>query len=234
MGYIQFYWANHYNKSHEFNINIYSNTDFRAKFWCPFPIMRSQVALFTVDGSKLFTRPSVLFEEVHEDLYRTRRINDSSLDLYNITATSISGQAWVYYVDCFKWLRVCDWTKDFLPYDVKLSGNYTISQDQYNINTIDFFNDKYIYLNESRNLTIDYEVLPNYNDEILFIDWDINYVHAMGIGVGDLNIKISKSVIDDNLEVHLQLDFILDRILPTFNECNITVYYNPDYTFNHN
>ena len=234
IGYIQFYWANHFNKSNIVNINVYSDVDFKVKIWCPLEIMRGQVSLFTTNGTKVFSKPTGTFEEIHEDYYETRKINDTSLDLYNITATSNSGEAWVYYVDCFKWSRDCDYTQDFFPYNVKLIGNYSISKDQYNINFIDFLNDEYIYLNETRSLPITYDLLPVYSEKMLFIDWDINYIHAMGIGVGDLNLKIIKSITDDRLEIHLQLDFVLDRILPTFNECNITVYYHPDYVFTHN
>lgn len=231
IGYIRLYWANHFNKSQNLNINTYSNRDFEIKIWCPIEIMRCQVSLSTLNGSTRFARPSGTFEEVSENHYQTHKINDTALDLYNITAISTSGEAFVYYVDCFKWSRSCDWAQDFFPYNVDKSGNYTLYREDYNVNTIDFLNTKYIYLNESRSLNINFEALPVSSEKLFFIEWDLEYIHAMGIGVGDLNIEISKKKLLDTLSIYLKLIFVLDKILPTFTEYNITAYYHPNYTF---
>ncbi len=232
-GYIQFYWANHFIKSNNVNLNVYSNTDFRVKIWCPLSIMRSQVSLSTITGSKVFIKPVGSFEEVDENFYQTSKIDDSSLDCYNITATSNYGQLRVQFVNCFKWSRICDYTQDFLPYNVNSCGNHTLTDKHYAINSVDFFNVKYIYLNETRSLPVSYQPLPSTSENLVFIDWEINYVHAMGIGVGKLDVKIVNYIKDDRFLIYLALDFALDRILPTFNKCNFTVYYNPNYNFNH-
>ena len=232
IGYIRLYWGNHFNKSQNININAYSNRDFEIKFWCPIEIMRCQVSFSTIDGTTRLAQPSGKFEEVSENNYKTHKINDTSLDLYNITAKSNSGEAYVYYVDCFKWSRFCDYTQDFSAYNVDKSGNYSIFRQDYDVTTIDFYNTKYIYLNESRNLIINFKTLPVSSEKLFYIEWDLEYIYDMGIGVGDINLVISKNKVSDTLSIYVQLNFVLDKILPTFTEYNITAYYHPNYTFN--
>jgi len=103
---------------------------------------------------------------------------------------------------------------------------------EHDITTINLFNTKYIYLNESRNLTINFDTLPVSSEKLLYIEWDLDYIHAMGIGIGGLNLKISSNRVSDTLMVYVELDFVLDRILPTFNDYNVTVNYHPNYIFN--
>jgi hypothetical protein len=104
---------------------------------------------------------------------------------------------------------------------------------EHDITTIYLFNSKYIYLDEFRTLTINFDTLPVSSDKLLYIEWDLDFIHAMGIGVGWLNLKISHNRIYTTLLVYVELDFRIDRILPTFNEYNITVNYHPNYVFNH-
>ncbi|MBY8987028.1 MAG: hypothetical protein KGD61_01125 [Candidatus Lokiarchaeota archaeon] len=232
IGYIRIHWMNHYNKSQKVNINTYSNGDVKVKFWCPLEIMRGALSLFTVDGTTLFSRSTGSYDEISENHYQTPNMNNPSLDVYNITAVSTSGEAWVYYVNCFKWLRFCNWGMDFFPYNVDIFGNYSMLTQEHDISTINFFNTKYIYLNESRNLTFNFDTLPVSSEKLLYIEWDLDKIHAMGIGVGALNLKISHKRVSDTLQVYVELDFRLDQILPTFNDYNITVFYHPNYLFN--
>lgn len=232
IGYIRLHWMNHFNKSQNVNINVNSNSDIKIKFWCPLEIMRSDVSLFTINGTTRLSKPVNTYEEISENHYQTPIINDTSLDSYNITAISTSGDVWVHYVNCFKWLRFCDWAADFFPYNVSVSGNYSMFIQEHDITTINLFNTKYIYLNESRNLTINFDTLPVSSEKLLYIEWDLEHIHAMGIGVGDLNLKISNNRLSDTLLVYMELDFELDRILPTFNDYNVTVNYHPNYIFN--
>lgn len=231
-GYIRLYWANHYNKSQNVNINVYSNFDIRVKLWCPIEIMRSQISLFTNEGNIVFTRNKDLFHEINENVHQTEKINDLSLDSYNISATSYNGETLVQHVSCFKWSRICDWTQDFLQYNVKKSGNYSLYRIDHDISTINFFNTKYTYLNESRYLNINFEPLAVSSEKLFYVDWQLEYIHAMGIGVGDLNILLTQKEISGILNSYLKLDFRIDKILPTFVNYNITVYYHPNYTFN--
>ena len=231
-GYIRIHWMNHFNKSQNVNINARSKGDIRIKFWCPLEIMRSDVFLSTVNGSTRTSLPVNTYEEISENHYQTPIINDPSLDYYTITANSLSGEAFFYYVDCFKWLRFCDWGADFHPYNVSLYGNHTLLKNAYAVNTINFYNTKYIYLNESRSLTLNFAPLPVSSEKLLFIEWDLNFIHAMGIGVRWLNLKISHTLYANIIRVYLKLSYKLDGILPTFNYYNITVYYHPNYFFN--
>ena len=232
LGYIRVHWMNHFNKSQHVNINVNSKSDVKVKFWCPLEIMRSDVSLFTVNGTTRFSKPVNTFEEISENHYQTPIINDPSLDSYNITARSTSGEVFFYYVNCFKWLRICNWGMDFHPYNVSLSGNSSFLISDYDVTTINLFNTKYIYLNESRNLTINFDTLPVSSEKLLYIEWDLDFIHAMGIGVGWLNLKISHNRVSDTLMAYVELDFRIDRILPTFNDYNVTVYYHPNYVFN--
>jgi len=116
IGYTRLHWMNHFNKSQNVNINVNSNSDIKIKFWCPLEIMRSDVKLFTINGTTRLSKPVNTYEEISENHYQTPIINDTSLDSYNITALSTSGEAWVYYVNCFKWSRYCNWGADFFPY----------------------------------------------------------------------------------------------------------------------
>ncbi|NVM43746.1 MAG: hypothetical protein HWN79_02425 [Candidatus Lokiarchaeota archaeon] len=232
IGYIRLHWMNHFNKSQAVNINVNSNNDIKIKFWCPLQIMRSDILLSTVNGTTRLSTTINTYEEISENHYQTPKINDPSLDSYNITARSTSSEVWVHYVNCFKWLRVCDWAADFHPYNVRESGNYSMLRHEHDITTINLFNTKYIYLNESRNLTINFDTLPMSSEKLLYIEWDFNYIHAMGIGVGRLNLKISHNRVSDTLMVYIELDYIIDRLLPTFNDYNVTVFYHPNYGLN--
>ena len=232
IGYIRLHWMNHFNKSQAVNINVNSNNDIKIKFWCPLQIMRSDISLSTVSGTTRLSTTINTYEKIGENHWQTPKINDTSLDSYNITARSTSAELWVHYVNCFKWLRVCDWAADFHPYNVNLVGNYSFLISEYDVSAINLFNTKYIYLNESRSLTINFATLPEYSEKLFYIEWDLDIIHAMGIGVGWLNLKISHKRVSDTLMVYVELNFKIDRILPTFNDYNVTVFYHPNYLFN--
>ena len=231
IGYIRVHWMNHFNKSQSVNINANSKGNVKVKFWCPLEIMRSNVILSTVNGTTRISQPVNTYEEISENHYQTPIINDPSLDSYNITAKSASGEAFFFYVNCFKWLRFCNQGADFFPYNVNKSGDYSMFIQEHDITTINLFNTKYIYLNESRNLTINFDTLPVSSEKLLFIEWDLDFIYSMGIGVGGLHLKISNNRVSDTLLVYVELHFRLDRILPTFNDYNITVHYHPNYIF---
>jgi len=223
-------WANHFNKSHYINILLQSDNDVFFKMWSPIEITRYDIFLETNVGTTRFSKPTGIFEEVIVNHYQSYNVYWLNVDLCNITAISNNGEAWFYYVNCFKWQRICSWANDFLPYDVNTFGDYTVHNES-GVNSIELYNLKYIHLNTTTNLTLNFEALPVSSENLIYVDWDLTYQHAMGIGVGSINLAISNMTDGDILKVYLELDFELDRILPTFKDYNVTVFYHPSYTF---
>lgn len=232
VGYSKIEWANHYNKSHKVNVNINTNGMVAIKFWCPIEIMRSDICANIIDGQFDFIAPTGIFTELSETHFQSPNIADMTRDAYNISVNSHDGDIEVKYVDCFKWQRDCNQANDFHPYNVTKSGNYSILVQDHTISSINLYNRNYIYLNESRSLVLNYEALPFSSEKIIYVDWYIKYLHAMGIGKSDILVKVSNNTSYDILSVFIALEYELDRILPTFSDYNITVYYNPSYTFN--
>jgi hypothetical protein len=233
IGFSNIKWANHYNKNQKVNMNIKSNGIAKLKFWCPIEIMRSDITASTIDSQFNFIKPTGTFIELSEAHFQTANIDDVTVDVYNISVNSPSGDVEVYYVNCFKWQRGCNYGNDFKSYNVTNSGNYSILIQHHAVSSINFYNKKYIYLNESRNLVLNYQILPIVSEKLMYIDWDIKYLHAMGIGKALVSLDISNNTLDNELSVFIKVDYQLDRILPTFSGYNITVFYHPSYSFNY-
>jgi len=233
IGFSNIKWANHYNKSQNVNVHLNSNGIVRMKFWCPLEIMRSDVYASRGSGEFQFIKPTGTFTELSDLHFQTANLDNIALDAYNFTVNTISGDIELFYVNCFKWQRSCNYGNDFFPYNVTRSGNYSISAHHHSVSSINLYNRKYIYLNESRSLTLNYQELQITSEKLLYVDWNIKYLHAMGIGKAPISLDISNSTSDDLLSVFIGVNYELDRILPTFTEYNITVFYHPSYTFNH-
>lgn len=229
-GYLDVRWANHFNKSQNIKILLQSDNDVFLKMWSPIEITRYDIFLETNVGTTRFSKPTGIFEEVIADHYQSYNINWLDVDLCNITAISNNGEAWVYYVNCFKWQRICNWANDFLPYDVNTVGDYEVHNET-GVNNIELYNLKYIYLNITTNITLSFKVLPVSSENLIYVDWDLTYQHAMGIGVGSIELIVSNITVGDVLKVYIVLDFELDRIIPTFTDYNVTVFYHPSYNF---
>jgi hypothetical protein len=231
-GRINVKWGNHFNKSHNININLNSPNDVYLKMWSPIEITKYDIFYEAINGTTQFSRSSGLFEEIGFNHYQTYNINESSTDLYNIRAISTYGKVHVFIVDCFKWQRFCVQANDFFPYNVHTSGEYVIPQKDHDVTNITFYNLNYIYLNSTEFLNINVQKLPDATEDIIYLDWDLTYQHAMGIGVGSIKLDISNKTEGNTLKFYLDLDYELDRIIPTFTNYNITVFYHPSYNFN--
>lgn len=224
-------WANHYLKSHSLNVKLESNNDIYLKMWSPKEIIRSYISIETIDGTTRFSKPAGIFQEIDENHYIAYNINDTSADPCNVTVISKHGYGWMWYVDCFKWQRFCTY-HDFKDYYVKKAGGYSILRAGHNVTTVDLYNQKYIYLNTYRFLPLNIEVLPVSSSYLVKIVWDLKYLQAQGVGVGSINLAPSYNQDGDKLNVNIRLNFEIDRVLPTFSKCNITVFYHPSYIFN--
>ncbi|MFX1407717.1 MAG: hypothetical protein ACFFC9_09425 [Promethearchaeota archaeon] len=229
-GVVNVRWANHFNKSHNVNIFLKSDNYAFLKMWSPIEIIRYDLSLDATTGTTDFDTSTGLFIELETNHYQSYNINTTGVDMCNITAITTSGLAYVFIVDCFKWQRLCAWGGDFVPYDVNTIGNYTIHNES-SVNSIELYNLKYIYLNTTTNITLNFETLPISSENLVYVDWDLTYTHAMGIGVGSINLIVSNTTQVGVLKVCIELDFELDRILPTFTDYNVTVFYHPSYTF---
>ncbi|MFX1354844.1 MAG: hypothetical protein ACFFGP_12855, partial [Promethearchaeota archaeon] len=230
IGRIFILWANHYLKSHILSIELESNNDIYLKMWSPKEIIRSYISFETIDGTTRLSKPAGIFQEIDENHYIANNINDTTADPCNITVFSKHGYGWVFYVDCFKWQRFCTYG-DFTAYFVTKTGSYSILEADYNVTTIEVFNWKYIYLNTYRTIPLNIETLPISSENLVHVVWNLKYKHAQGIGVGGIRVGVTHSQDGDNLNVNINLKFILDQILPTFSICNVTVFYHPSYTF---
>jgi len=230
VGRIYILWANHYIKSHILNVELESNNDIYLKMWSPKEIIRSYISFETIDGTTRLSKPAGVFQEIDENHYIANNINDTTADPCNITIYSKHGYGWVFYVDCFKWQRFCTYG-DFTAYFVTKTGSYSILEADYNVTTIEVFNREYIYLNTYRKIPLNIETLPISSENLVQVVWKLKYKHAQGIGVGNINLGITHSQIDNDLRVNIKLSFVIDEILPTFSICNVTVFYHPSYNF---
>ncbi|MFX0174998.1 MAG: hypothetical protein ACFE85_02055 [Candidatus Hodarchaeota archaeon] len=230
MGLVIVRWANHFNKSHNVNIFLKSNNYAFLKMWSPIEIIRYDLLLDATTGTTDFDTSAGLFVQLDTNHYQSFNINTTGVDMCNITAITTSGLANVFIVNCFKWKRLCAWGEDFEPYDVNTFGDYVIHNES-SVNSIELYNLKYTYLNTTTNITLNFETLPVSSENLVYVDWDLTYQHAMGIGVGSIDLAVSNVTQADVLKVYLELDFELDRILPTFSDYNVTVFYHPSYPF---
>ena len=59
----------------------------------------------------------------------------------------------------------------------------------------------------------------------------MNYRHDQGIGVGSIKVSFLNKTEGSTLEVYFDLEYGLDKILPTFTNYNITAFVHPNYSF---
>lgn len=231
-GMIKLRWANHYLKSQNVNIVLYSKNNVEFRFWSPIQIMRFDITLVCYgSGSTRFTGVPTLFTEISPDHYQSKNIGDSGVDMLTIKAISSYGEAYVRHIDCFKMKRFCDYD-DINPYEEELQGNYEIPVKDHDIDQIELFNIKYIYLNETKALKLNLDYLQNTSNNIIYFNWDIKYMRGSSYGKTYLKIDISNKTEGNELKVYIRLDFELDRMLPYIVESNFTVLIHPDYSFN--
>ncbi|MFX0138222.1 MAG: hypothetical protein ACFFDN_31565 [Candidatus Hodarchaeota archaeon] len=230
-GRIKILWANHFKKSHNIKIFLKSINDVYLKMWSPIEIIKYDIFLKTLNGTTRFSKPASIFEEVDFNRYQSYNINNLEIEFCNISAITTFGEAYVFIVDCFKWQRFCNWANDFLPYDVNTSGEYSIPKKDHDVTTIRLYNLNYVYLDKIEYLDINFENLPKNNHNIIHFNWDLTYKHAMGTGVGFIEVVISNRSEGNNLNVYISLKYELDRILPEFIDYNFTVFIHPKFTF---
>jgi len=230
-GRINIKWANHFNKSHNININLNSPNDVYLKMWSPMEITKYDIFYEAINGTARFSKTYGLFEEIGFNHYQSYNINKSGIDFYNISAITTYGEVHVFLVDCFKWQRFCNIANDFFPYDVHTSGEYIIPKKDHNVTTIEFYNLNYVYLNSTEYLDINFQNLSDTSENIIHFVWDLTYQHAMGIGVGSIEVDISNKTEGNTLIFYVELGYELDRILPTFTNYNFTLFIHPSYSF---
>jgi hypothetical protein len=230
-GRIKILWANHFKKSNNFKIFLKSINDVYLKMWSPIEIIKYDILLETINGTTRFSKPAGIFEEVGFNRYQSYNINSQGIDFCNISAITTFGEAYAFIVDCFKWQRFCNWANDFTPYEVNTSGEYSIPKKDHDVTTIKLYNSKYLYLNRIEYLDINFEYLPKNSDNILHFNWDLTYQHAMGIGVGSIEVVISNRTEGNTLNAYINLKYKLDQIIPKFSEYNLTLFVHPDYSF---
>jgi hypothetical protein len=231
-GIINVYWANHFIKHYEIDVSLVSQNKVYIKFWSPIEIMRYDVFLYSSPGGNTrFTTELDHFEEVSENHYHSINLNDPDLDLLNIRAVTGDDEAYVRIVDCFKWKRDCNWYTDVPPYEFSTLANYSIPKNEHNVSTIEFYSFGYIYLNTTKHLNITYELLPVSSENIIYLNWNLTYLKAMGYGQGSIDVIVSNKTEGDSLKMYVELQYELDLILPTFVGEDFTVFTHPNYTF---
>ncbi len=224
-------WGNHFNKSHNININLKSINDVYIKMWSPREITRFDISYGAINGTTQFSAVTGQFLDVGFNHYNSYNINNSGIDFCNISAITTYGHVHVFMVDCFKWQRFCSQTQDFWPYDVHTSGEYVIPKEDHNVATIEFYNLNYINLNRTEHLNISFVFLPPTSETAIHLVWDLTYTHSMGIGVGLIEVLTSNKTEENTLKFYIDLGFELDQIIPTFSNCNITAFIHPNYSF---
>ena len=229
-GRIKVRWANHFNKSHNVNINLNSPNDVYIKMWTPMEITKFDIFYEVFNGTTQFSKTAGHFEEVGFNRWHSYNINQSGVDFCNISAITTYGHVHVFIVDCFKWQRFCSHI-DPWPYNVHTSGENIIPKKDHNVTTIQFYNMKYIYLDRLKYLDISFELLPNASQNIVHLVWDMTYQHATGVGVGSIKVLFLNKTEGNTLKVYFDLEYELDQILPTFINYNITAFIHPNYSF---
>jgi len=230
-GMIKVRWANHFIKSQNVDIIVYSKYIVEFRFWSPIQIMRFDIKLISSGpGTTRFTRITDQFEEIDTNHYQSKNMNNTDLDLLNIKAMTSYGEAHVRHIDCFKPKRFCD-HHDIDKHEVYTKGDYVILKKDHNVTKIELYNLKYIFLDLNKVLNLNFELLQNISENIIYLNWDITYIKGSGIGMGDLKIAISNKTEGNDLKVYIQLEYELDRILPTIVECNFTIFSHPDCDF---
>jgi len=230
-GIIKIKWANHFIKPQTVNVIISSNDIAEFRLWSPIQIVRFDILLIcSGPGTTRFTRIANQFEEISSDHYQSKNMNNTGLDLFNIKAITSYGVAHVRHTDCFKRQRFCN-HHDIDAYEEKIKGDYVIPKKDHNVTKIDLYNLKYIYLNLNKALSLNFELLQNTSENIIYLNWDLTYIKGSGFGMGEIKVVISNKTEANDLNVYIQLEYELDRILPTIVACNVTIFSHPDYTF---
>ena len=229
-GIIKVRWANHFIKPQNLDVIVASNNIVEFRLWSPIQIVRMDILLIcSGPGTTRFTRTRTQFEEIDTNHYQSKNINNNGLDLFNIKAITYYGEAHVRHIDCFKMKRICD-HHDIDPFEENLIGGYEIPKKDHNVSQIDLYNLKYIYLNITKPLDLNFELFPGLNENILSLNWDLTYIRGSAFGMGELRVDTNETQ-GDILQVYIQLEFELDRLLPTITECNFTVFIHPGYDF---
>jgi len=230
-GIIKVRWANHFIKYQNLNVIVASNDLVEFRLWSPIQIVRMDILLIcSGPGTTRFTRTKAQFEEISTNHYQSKNMNNSGLDLFNVKAITYYGEAHVRHTDCFKMKRFCNY-RDIDPFEENLKGGYIIPKKDPNVTQIDLYNLKYIYLNITKPLDLNFELFPGINENIISLNWDLTYIRGSAFGMGDLRVAITNETQGNILQVYIQLEFELDRLLPTITECNFTVFIHPGYDF---
>jgi len=231
-GIINIYWANHFIKHYELDVSLVSQNKVYIKFWSPIEIMRYDIFVYSSPGGTTrFVGEHDHFEEVALNHHHSININEPNLDLLNIRAVTGDNEAYVRLVDCFKWKRDCNWYTDVPPYEFSTLGDYSIPKNEHNSSTIEFYSLGYIYLNTTKHLNLTFELLPVSSEDIIYLNWNLTYLKAMGYGKGSIDVTVSNKTEGDILKLYIELQYELDLILPTFTGENFTVFSHPNYTF---
>ncbi len=230
-GIIKVRWANHFIKPQTVNIILSSNDIAEFRLWSPIQIVRFDIVLVcSGPGTTRFTRIANQFDEISTDHYQSKNMNDTGLDLFNVKVITSYGVAHVRHTDCFKRQRFCN-HHDIDAFEENIKGDYIIPKKDNNVTKIDLYNLKYIYLNLNKALSLNFELLQNISENIIYLNWDLTYIKGSGFGMGDIKVVISNKTEANELKVYIQLEYELDRILPTIVACNVTIFSHPDYTF---
>ncbi|MFX1433693.1 MAG: hypothetical protein ACFFB1_07935 [Promethearchaeota archaeon] len=230
-GIIKVRWANHFIKPQNLDVIVSSNNIVEFRLWSPIQIVRMDILLIcSGPGTTRFTRTKIQFEEIDTNHYQSKNIGNSGLDLFNIKAITYYGEAHVRHTDCFKMKRICDY-HDIDPFEENLIGGYVIPKKDHNVTQIDLYNLKYTYLNITKPLDLNFELFPGINDNIISLNWDLTYIRGSAFGMGDLRVEVTNKTQGSILQVFIQPEFELDRLLPTITECNFTIFIHPGYDF---
>jgi len=230
-------WNIRFKTYSNFNVSALSGrikvkwpNDVYIKMWTPMEITKFDIFYEAFNGTTQFSKTAGHFEEVGFNRWHSYNINQSGVDFCNISAITTYGHVHVFIVDCFKWQRFCSHI-DPWPYNVHTSGENIIPKKDHNVTTIQFYNMKYIYLDRLKYLDISFELLPNASQNIVHLVWDMTYQHATGVGVGSIKVLFLNKTEGNTLKVYFNLEYELDKILPTFINYNITAFIHPNYSF---
>ncbi|MFX1312154.1 MAG: hypothetical protein ACFFHD_06035 [Promethearchaeota archaeon] len=230
-GRIKVRWANHFLKSQNVNILLMSNDNIEFRFWSRIEIVRFDILLLCSDqGTTRFRGDPINFEEIEIDHYRSYNFNNIGLDLLNIKVITTFGEAQVWHTDCFKMKRFCNY-RDIDPYEENLKGDYMIPKKDHNVSQIELYNLKYTYLNIRKALNLNLVLSPNISENIIYLNWDLTYIKGSAYGMGDFKVEVSNKTEENCIKVYIQLEFELDRLLPTITECNFTLFIHSGYDF---
>jgi hypothetical protein len=218
--YIDVDWAQHVKLNHNVDITFISNNYAELEYWCPFEVNRYDVTLESNGGTRRFSGDAINFIEIESDHYQSVDINDTRIDLLTINFKSNEGYLWVYIKNCFKPQRYCDKSMSQSPWDVETNGTYPISRSSYEISNIQV-------IDNIENANITYFILPLDSEYLFNAEWNLIYEQGPNRGLGFIDIKISKKVVGDVLEIYIDLIYEKDRIRPIFTGGYFRIYSYP-------